>query len=159
MCDFADTTNFKPYTALSYAWGPPAPTSSILIDGVSYAIRENLYHALLVIRDKITGSRFDWKYLWIDAICINQENVSERNHQVGLMSRIYSRADLVLVWLGSEADNSTMAIELIQRLSQGTSDSGYAYQQFSNRTNLIAVRALCRRPSHEVFSFFAVKTF
>jgi hypothetical protein len=39
-------------------------------------------------------------YLWIDAISINQETLEERNHQVGIMGEIYSRAECVIIWLG-----------------------------------------------------------
>lgn len=52
-------------------------------------------------------------WLWIDQICIDQNTVEERNHQVGLMSVIYARADRVLVSLGIEADGSREAIEAI----------------------------------------------
>jgi hypothetical protein len=47
-----------------------------------------------------------WKYFWIDAICINQSAISERNHQVRLMSDIYKTAQAVLVWLGPSCEGA-----------------------------------------------------
>ena len=44
--------------------------------------------------------------IWVDALCINQNDISERNHQVRLMGDIYRCAEAVLVWLGSAADDS-----------------------------------------------------
>ncbi len=39
--------------------------------------------------------------VWVDAICINQDNIPERNRQVRMMPHIYSRAESVLVWFGT----------------------------------------------------------
>jgi hypothetical protein len=58
-------------------------------------IRQNLWLALVNLRDHRQE-----RVLWIDAICINQMDLDERNHQVKLMAYIFSRAQEVLVWLG-----------------------------------------------------------
>lgn len=50
--------------------------------------------------DRFQRSPGCWQYFWIDAICIQQEDVDERNHQVRMMGRIYERAAFVLAWLG-----------------------------------------------------------
>jgi hypothetical protein len=55
--------------------------------------------------------------LWMDALCINQEDVIERNQQVYLMGSIYSQAREVLVWLGPEKDNSDLAMDLFEEIS------------------------------------------
>jgi hypothetical protein len=59
----------------------------------------------------------------------------ERNHQVNLMSRIYSQADLVLSWLGHEAEDGSLALSYIAPGSYRLEDS-----------HRDAVYALCRRP-------------
>jgi hypothetical protein len=51
--------------------------------------------------------------LWIDAICINQASIEERNHQVGLMGKVYERAETVLVWLGRASEDSKLALDLL----------------------------------------------
>lgn len=55
--------------------------------------------------------------LWVDAICINQEDVPERNHQVALMSRIYSQSKTTLIWIGDKDATSWPAIALARWMS------------------------------------------
>jgi hypothetical protein len=52
-------------------------------------------------------SRKDQRRLWVDALCINQSHIDEKNHQVGIMGEIYSKAAWVLVWLGAEKAGSS----------------------------------------------------
>lgn len=96
------------YEALSYCWGSPVNSQSVLLNGLLIEVRENLWQALWHLR----LSHQD-RILWIDALCINQENILERNHQVGLMSRIYSKAVVVLAWLGLASGNSNMAMDTL----------------------------------------------
>ncbi|KAJ9136559.1 hypothetical protein NKR23_g9735 [Pleurostoma richardsiae] len=56
---------------------------------------------------------------WIDAICINQEDIAERNSQVTLMHAIYSRADKVLAYVGEELGGDKEAADFICRLARG----------------------------------------
>lgn len=56
------------------------------------------------------------RYIWIDALCINQANVHERNHQVQIMGKIYKGAEKVIVWLGLAKDDSDFAMEMIKSL-------------------------------------------
>jgi hypothetical protein len=73
------------YHALSYEWGDPTSISrNILINGENITIRENLWWALWHLRDQMTEI-----VLWVDALCINQDNLEERNHQV--CSRLLQR--------------------------------------------------------------------
>jgi hypothetical protein len=97
------------YKAVSYTWGPASPTRQILINNSPFTIRENLYHFLKIWQEE--GSE---DLLWIDQICIDQSNNLERNHQVNYMGQIYSNALQVMVWLGPAADNSDVALRIIQ---------------------------------------------
>jgi len=81
------------YIALSYRWGPPSPSHDIFIADQTLKIRDILHACLLELREDVDT------WLWIDQICIAQANTAERNHQVGMMSRIYSNATSVIVWL------------------------------------------------------------
>jgi hypothetical protein len=83
------------YEALSYTWGIKDPQNDILLNDKTFPVRRNLRDALLQLR-KLDDERV----LWIDAICINQDDIPERNQQVRNMPHIYSRAQMVLVWLG-----------------------------------------------------------
>jgi hypothetical protein len=50
----------------------------------------------------------------VDAVCIDQNNPKERNHQVQLMAKIYSKAHRVIVWLGMETEDIEGALENIR---------------------------------------------
>jgi len=54
-------------------------------------------------------------FLWIDALCIDQSNVDERNHQVAMMGEIYSKATSVIVWLGESTFDIERAIETMTK--------------------------------------------
>jgi hypothetical protein len=97
---FESTVDGYAYIALSYMWHPegnehPAKCCPILLDGEEFEVSQNLW-AFLDIAQELYAD----KALWIDAICIDQSNIKERNHQVTIMDRIYSCASSVLVWLG-----------------------------------------------------------
>lgn len=83
------------YEALSYVWGSEAKKQIILVDGQRLFITANLADALDHLHDS-RGSR----KLWVDAICINQNDIPERNDQVRSMTEIYTRARNVVVWIG-----------------------------------------------------------
>ncbi|KEQ85627.1 HET-domain-containing protein, partial [Aureobasidium pullulans EXF-150] len=82
------------YEALSYVWGPFSG-KRIVLCGLNYEVTDNLFNALRRLRGKEST-----KLLWIDAICINQPNLKERNAQIGKMCDIYHSACSVIVWLG-----------------------------------------------------------
>jgi hypothetical protein len=94
-------TNHPQYTALSYVWGDPTDRLPIYIDGIFFSATKNLALALQHIR-KVDQD----EVLWIDAVCINQKDIDERNDQVLLMGTLYSEAEEVVIWLG-EADVTT----------------------------------------------------
>lgn len=83
------------YEALSYTWGDETAKKRISINGKEFEVGRNLYDALKHIRSANRD-----RVLWIDAICINQANVPEKNQQIRMMPFTYSRASQVLVWLG-----------------------------------------------------------
>ncbi|KAJ2991518.1 hypothetical protein NUW58_g2485 [Xylaria curta] len=84
------------YEALSYTWGGQALDSAITCNGKTLYITENAQSAIRRLR-----SRFTARYIWIDAICIDQSSVREKNTQVSMMGDIYGKARRVAVWLGS----------------------------------------------------------
>jgi hypothetical protein len=103
-----ETKRAPPYRALSYTWGPAyqevfgeepvAPidiSCHITCNGKLMPVTGNLFDALLNLRVcRLTGP------IWVDALCINQEDTTERSSQVLLMGDIYSGAAEVIVWLG-----------------------------------------------------------
>lgn len=84
-----------PYEALSYRWGGNNFTQEIKIDGQLIHITKNLEAALRHLRHESTE-----RLIWVDALCINQEDMAERGHQVSMMREIYTRCHTDLAWLG-----------------------------------------------------------
>ncbi|KAG5746890.1 hypothetical protein H9Q70_010415 [Fusarium xylarioides] len=105
-----------PYTALSYVWGAPWDahdgTSPLCVNGHFFNITKNLDKALRHLRSNSTVQK-----LWVDAICINQQDISERAEQVMLMTRIYSSAKLVHCWLGDSTPSSDVGMEIMSFLA------------------------------------------
>ncbi|KAI0977567.1 heterokaryon incompatibility protein-domain-containing protein [Xylaria arbuscula] len=99
------------YEALSYAWGEHRPYSTIYVNGIRHTVSGNLESALrhLRYRDKS-------RTLWVDALCINQSDINERNSQVRLMGTIYSNTTGVLAWLGPEYNDSDLAFDFLETM-------------------------------------------
>lgn len=73
-----------------------------------FAINQNLYEALQHLRSRTSN-----RTLWIDAICINQADESERSRQVALMGDIYTCANHVVNWLGPSTQNTALGLEIL----------------------------------------------
>lgn len=95
--------------ALSYVWGDTNVSEDIFLDDQAISITLNLHSALVHLRDAS-----DTRTLWVDALCIDQFQHSERNQQVTIMGDIYKYARQVVVWLGESADDSNLVFEYIQ---------------------------------------------
>lgn len=110
------------YEAVSYFWGSDQPDTEINVYTVgegksdtltnyTFRVRANLHSALKQLRLRDIP-----RYLWIDAICINQEDNGERSLQVALMDRVYGEATSVCVWLGEARDESEVALRFVSRI-------------------------------------------
>lgn len=82
------------YVAVSYTWGTAESLRKIIVDGKRFDVRLNLYKLLRAFRRPE-----QCRTLWLDAICIDQSSLVERNHQVGLMGQIFSKAVGVDTWI------------------------------------------------------------
>lgn len=89
-----------PYEAISYAWGNPANTKLIKCGGGTLKITTSLWNALRQFREAVHA-----RFLWADAVCIDQGNDEERGHQVKQMGWIYANAVRVLAWLGLDDES------------------------------------------------------
>ena len=106
------------YEALSYTWGPPTKVAIpdekafyISCNEHDFSVTSNLHAALCRLRDNEKN-----RMLWIDAICINQNDIREKTRQIVRMGSIYQSARQVLVWLGEEIGTDSLAFETIKRL-------------------------------------------
>lgn len=99
------------FIALSYTWGNPAQLCKITTNGQYFPIIANL--ASFLQHQRYTT--YDRGRFWIDAICINQKDISEVNDQVAMMGDIFKAATEAYVWFCPEAEYSSVAFDLISR--------------------------------------------
>lgn len=103
------------YMALSYTWGSPDDLAAIVVNGSVLKVRPNLRDALYALRN--TAFVESGGKLWVDALCLNQEDVEELNREVSRMRDIYRNAVQVVIWLGGADQGSDDAIDFINDLS------------------------------------------
>jgi hypothetical protein len=99
----------KTYQALSYVWGDHRNQEVIQVDGCSFKVTKNLKDFLIIYREQ-----YECHVLWIDAVCINQNDIPERNAQIRLMKRIYEDAESVVIWLGNEMPDTGAALKHLE---------------------------------------------
>lgn len=119
------------YEAISYVWGSDIKDHEIVCDGRTVPITTNLWIVLRHIRLMFPC------VLWADSICINQDNLEEKNHQVAMMGQVYRSAQRVLIFLGEDdhgmgpqvqsltRDMNTMITTTLQQC--GTGDDSFPY--------------------------------
>jgi len=97
------------YHALSYLWGDATPAGAIYLgDTAADTYLRPLHANLLSFLDSMwEQTRFDI-FLWIDSLCLNQEDVQEKSQQVPRMGRIYANAGEALIWLGQDSAGEEM---------------------------------------------------
>ncbi|KAK5997020.1 hypothetical protein PT974_02369 [Cladobotryum mycophilum] len=93
--EFRELLN-SPYTEPHYIQqGGVLPAGTILCDGVEMTVGGELYRALKRLRGEDKSLR-----MWVDALCINQNDIGERNEHVKIMGLVYAGAECVRIWLG-----------------------------------------------------------
>ena len=143
--------NDKPkYEALSYVWGVPSTPISILLDEHPFGVTQNLGLALRFLRLPT-----DDRTLWVDAICVDQDDLDERSAQVQLMKSIYQDAHQVVSWLGDEDENAAYADWLIsQAIDQGFSTEWLITQFVENASMRKALFHMSLLLSEEMQSYW-----
>lgn len=106
------------YSALSYYWGAPGASRTILINDIELQMRKTLHQFLKALyrrRGPLT--------VWLDVICINQHDLAEQSAQVAMMGDIYSEATCVYAWLGKGDADTDLAIAALQQTNSGLQSS------------------------------------
>ena len=120
QCEIRHASIDDSYICLSYLWGEPGDEHCIAVNNRTMRIRNNLFDFLE------RAAKNDWlrkESLWIDALCIDQENVVERNFQVQQMGRIFSCAEEVVSWFGEDKDS--IAEYFVEHLSRSEGAVNY----------------------------------
>lgn len=104
------------HEALPHVWGNPEPSKEIQVNSSICRVGPNLHSALRHLR-----SENQLRRLWVDAVCINQQDDAEKSHQVAQMGQAYSGAEQTIAWLG-DYEGGRLAMELAKRIGENRSD-------------------------------------
>jgi len=119
------------YEALSYTWGAPGGNHLVWIQYPDNSTQEG--YAVLPVTENLSITLRHLRLpkvpriIWIDAICINQSDITERNLQVQRMTHIYRLASNLVVWLGPENDDSNLAISTLEFLAEQVDITRHLY--------------------------------
>lgn len=108
VVSLADSPEF---TALSYVWGAPSATQQYQVEtnnGQTLNLTRNCFQALKQLR-----ASYGNLTIWVDALCVNQADITEKSVQVPLMGEIYTWAEKVYIWLGEGSEESDTAMDWI----------------------------------------------
>ncbi|KAH7381700.1 heterokaryon incompatibility protein-domain-containing protein [Pyrenochaeta sp. MPI-SDFR-AT-0127] len=109
------------YEALSYVWGVEDHETPIYVNETAVLVKKNLFEAIWNLRLDTSP-----RVIWIDSVCINQKDVIEKSCQVALMGDIYQSANIVVVFLGPESQDSRVLFDFLDTDPVFEKDSGYA---------------------------------
>ncbi|KAI1263202.1 heterokaryon incompatibility protein-domain-containing protein [Xylariaceae sp. FL1019] len=129
------------YYAVSYTWGDLKDTVSLQINGQERHVSRNCCYTL----QQVSAHCGAKQYIWVDAICIAQEDLTEKGHQIAIMGDVFRQAALVLACVGEHDDHSRYLIPALKRdatLFADVSDfytSGDLLQNFED-TNVTTVQ-------------------
>lgn len=135
MREYAPSAERPTYVALSYAWWDPGPilildrssyrttykdpdppsfsasdSEALILNGKMFRIRANLHSALCGLHVHLAG-----RPIWVDAVCINQQDGLEKTAQVARMDQIYKEAEDVFIWLGQKHSIRDRALTILDR--------------------------------------------
>lgn len=125
------------FQALSYEWGSPEQLWDMRVEDGLLSIRQNLWVFLEMFREAERNDIF----LWIDQICINQDDDAERGHQVKLMGSVYTKSVRTVVWLGSSEGVDTAISEAFSR--HGPLLSGWQRKGVHCEVDHVRAEGLC----------------
>ncbi|KAF2749909.1 HET-domain-containing protein [Sporormia fimetaria CBS 119925] len=118
------------FEALSYVWGTIPVPYKIQVNNTPFYITYNLHCALKELRFNDRS-----RLIWIDAICINQADNTEKSVQVQMMRDIYAQSSRVIIWLGKETKATASAFDFVRRFSVVEAGSSTALWEAQLRSN------------------------
>lgn len=118
----SDLQEAPEYFAVSYTWGDVTEHQKLNINDKVVSVRQNCYDALWQIHMKYPTR----PYVWIDSLCINQDDLEEKACQIQLMERIFTQAKSVLACIGPHADDSELVVDAVRKAKEHDSKAAIA---------------------------------
>jgi hypothetical protein len=145
------------YEGLSYAWGDAIDKSAVTCNGISVNVTANLCNALKRFRDPSVS-----KTIWVDALCLNQADVGEKNIHIPLVGRVYSQATNTVIFLGETSHEEAAAaahgiMAVSGMLDALRAEAGIARDDFGNDVMDILQDKVLAQPRLDV-SWNAIET-
>lgn len=156
-CTMRHATTTTRYTCLSYRWGDDLPANPILVNGTEFLVRSNLFSFLATAAksewqkkvQRLCGPErseaYEERWFWIDALCIDQQNSTERNHQVQQMGKIFASAEQVFIWLGNTANRNLLSQCLVALPQDAYSVEEILFNEYWRRAWVTQEVVLARR--------------
>ncbi|ETS87763.1 hypothetical protein PFICI_01591 [Pestalotiopsis fici W106-1] len=120
-CELVHTTidrNIIPYEAVSYTWGPEFAAESINVCGRRLPVT---FHLSRILRDLRHAD--EDRVLWVDAVCINQQDATEKGLQVAQMKDIFRSAKCVLLCICRSTDYTDLLMDSLAKLESNLCDT------------------------------------
>jgi hypothetical protein len=149
-----DEQRLVTYDAISYSWGRPDLTASIRCNETTLPVPPALEEALRAIRTQ--SSLEDSLWLWCDATCINQGDLTEKALQVRMMLTIFQKAQKVVAWLGEPESASIRKVSPWNIQSPGPLTCLFEHAWFQRtwiRQEVFAARKLIMQHGHHRIDF------
>ncbi|WZH47748.1 heterokaryon incompatibility protein-domain-containing protein [Fusarium acuminatum] len=147
------------FWALSYVWGSWENPATVLINDTPFKVTRNLYNALDEYRRQFSDNgNATGALLWVDAICINQNDQHEKSIQVPRMSDIYGKCERVLAWLGPvEAEDSDDVRRLAEKLKQFESPTDTSTGSFTEDDRINSFRLSAHSDEHAAIEVESIR--
>ena len=129
------------YEAISYAWGDATQRASLTLNGVIHHASQSLVDALSQFRQQNAPIA-----LWADQLCINQNDVIEKSHQIRLMATIYQQARRVKVWLGKAGPRNAELMRFLAGETFASINGATPFQEARNASFYALLTILLSRP-------------
>lgn len=147
--EFLAEDQIDPYETVSYTWGDPKLRGEVEIDGSVIDVPASSAATLRCMRRPDTCRR-----VWIDAVCINQADIPERNSQVAMMGEIYRRSSHNLVYLGEEDASTQSAIASLRRALEELEKRPGTLEKFAQNVVHGGARLECEIDRASLAEFF-----
>jgi hypothetical protein len=109
------------YLAVSYTWGGQPLDKHVILNGLQVPVTRSCFDVVHSVSKYLPLEK---PILWIDQLCVDQENEGEKSRQVMLMNQIYASASMAVIWLDQLRNLSCLSTETPKMLAEAWNEAG-----------------------------------